>query len=65
MGEKVGLLTKDGDVEPFYVCDFFTLISSVPPGRPVRGAYQTLMFCVKFTHKLARFNCFCDGFSEI
>jgi hypothetical protein len=30
MREKAGLLTKDGDVELFYVCDFFTLISSVP-----------------------------------
>jgi hypothetical protein len=26
MREKVGLLTKDGDVEPFYVCDSQTLI---------------------------------------
>jgi hypothetical protein len=26
MREKVGLMTKDGDVEPFYVCDSQTLI---------------------------------------
>ncbi len=31
--EKVGLLTKDVDVEPFYVCNFFALISSVPVDR--------------------------------
>jgi hypothetical protein len=24
---EVGLLTKDGNVEPVYVCDFFTLTS--------------------------------------
>jgi hypothetical protein len=28
MSEKVGLLLKDGDMEPFYVCDFFTLIEA-------------------------------------
>jgi hypothetical protein len=33
--EKVGLLTNDGDVEPFYVCDFFTLMFNT--GHPCQG----------------------------
>ncbi len=40
----ISLLTKDGDMEPFYVCDFFTLISSVPVGRS-EGPTKLLRMC--------------------
>jgi hypothetical protein len=49
MREKVGLMTKDGDVEPFYVCIFFTLTSSVPVSRS-KGSTKFLY--VKFTARL-------------
>ncbi len=48
MREKVGLLTKDGDVEPFHVCDFFTLISSVPVDR-FKGSTKLLCMCKIYT----------------
>ncbi len=40
----VSFLTKDGDVEPFYVCDFFTLISSAPVGQS-KGPTKFLCLC--------------------
>ncbi len=48
MRKKVGLLTKDGDVEPYYVFDFFTLISSVPVGRS-KGPTKFLCLCKIYT----------------
>jgi hypothetical protein len=48
MREKVGVLTKDGDVEPFYVCDFFTLISSVPVIR-AEGSTKLVCLCKIYT----------------
>ncbi len=48
MREKVGLLTKDGDVEPFYVCDFLTLISSVPVDRS-KESTKFLYLCKIYT----------------
>jgi hypothetical protein len=49
-------------MEPVYVCDFFTLISSVPVDQS-RGL-PNFCVCVKFTLKLARFKCICDGLSK-
>ncbi len=48
MREKVGLLTKDGDVEPVNVCDFFTLINSVPVDRS-KGPTKLLCLCKIYT----------------
>jgi hypothetical protein len=48
MREKVGLLTKDGDEESFHVCDFFTLISSVPVDQS-KGSTKFLCLCKIYT----------------
>ncbi len=52
-------MTKDGDVEPFYVCDFFTLFTSVLVDLS-KGSTKFYV-CVKFTLKLARFRGWLSG----
>jgi hypothetical protein len=49
MREKVGLLTKDGDMEPFYVCEFLH-ISSVP---------------VDLSKRSTKFSCLCKIYTYI
>ncbi len=63
MRKKVGLLTKDIDVESFYVCVCFTLISSVLVFWS-KGLTKFLV-CVKLTVEFARFKFICEGFSKI
>ena len=52
-----------GDMEAFYGSDFFT--HKFSPGQPCQGVSHQMCVCVKFTLKLVRFKCICDGFGKI
>jgi hypothetical protein len=66
MREKVGLLTKIGDVELFYVCDSQTLIlwvlvNHVDPSTKTQFKWRPNTYVTG----LAKMKCICDGFNKM